>query len=122
MTNTLIRAAPLFGALAGALLYVGCVSVEAREADGRWLSPAVGCRRPWTYPVVNLPAQVLAAVHPNAALAPQQAGVYEDPNRSARWSPVGFFLLGIGFYSVAGLVMGSVVLGRAVLRKRVRAR
>jgi hypothetical protein len=114
--HPLLRVPPLLGALAGALLFVGCLAAETFEGD-RWLAPAFGCSPPPGYNAANL----LAAVYPVASLAPQQAGESEDARRSADWNATGFFLLGLNFYSASGLLVGSLFLGGAVLSKRLKS-
>jgi hypothetical protein len=117
-SEALLLAMPLLGAVAGAILFLGAVALEARD-DGRWLPPAFGCSPPRGYDVVNLPAQVLAAVHPVRSLAPQQCGDGEDRERTARWNAGSFFLLGLSFYSAGGLLLGSVVRVGAQLARRL---
>jgi hypothetical protein len=117
-SEALLLALPLLGVVAGAGLFLGAVALEARD-DGRWLAPALGCERPRGYDVVNLPAGLLAAVHPVPSLAPQQVGDGEDRGRTARWNARSFFLLGLGFYSAGGVLLGSVVRVGAQLARRL---
>jgi hypothetical protein len=72
--------------------------------------------------VVNLPAELLAAVHPVPSLAPQQAGEGESRDRTARWDARSFFLLGLGFYAAGGLLLGSVARVGAQLARRPSGR
>jgi hypothetical protein len=94
----------------GALLYLACLGTSG-------LSPQQGCTVGSGFALVNLPAELLAVVYPTEALQPQHAGLGAIRGAYKHWSPAGFVLLGLGFYTVAGLVLGGAV---AALRGRGR--
>lgn len=111
--------APIFGAASGVLLYLlGLALHLASSGLPLRAHPGIGDAG---YAIINVPAHVMASLVTVDALAPQGVGKIRAEDAAAmeaRWSPIGFAVLGLAFYGALGAALGAAA--AAARRRAVR--
>jgi hypothetical protein len=109
----------LLGAAAGVVIYLAGLDAHLARVGGE-LRPFPACFTDPGYAIINLPAQLAAAVAPILAIAPQHIGKPERQFMAEverTWSGPAFVALGVAFYAPLGAL---VTAGLGGLRRALR--